>query len=321
MISSLVFLAISPSANVTQLAKDQAALARVRDLGVLRCTRTTLLRKGSSPGIACRLALLTANAPKSAGLSPRHPDYVKQAKVRASYLQEAMTLTGDLRKKLAGAKGRVAPWKIKWALHAVGKACELPNAFAMESRLAPKEAGAVRDWSVKGIGGRPVRKLNCGCLENLAAIASLDGADQATVKQIRASVSTSGCQVRRFQTSRETEYILPSRSLARGQRQAVRKAQKKLDAIKPQRNAAILRVLERHRSEITDCVAEAKKRGGDRKRRRKSFTRCICPSATRRRFPPGPKTTVSEEGRKGAMVLSLTIGKRGRVKACEAAVK
>jgi len=321
MMTALVLMATAPSANVASLAKDRAALQRVQDFGVLRCTKTTLLRKSSSPGIACRLALLTANAPKTAGLSPRHAKYAKQAAVRAGYLKEAMDLTGALHKKLASAKGRVAPWKIKWALHAVGKACELPETFAMESRLAPKSAASVRDWTVKGIGGTPVRKLSCGCLNNLNAIARLPGADAATAKAVRSTIAGSGCQVRRLQTNRQTEYILPSRSLKRGQRQAVQSAKKKLASHKPKRNAAISRVLKRHRPEITACVAEAKKRGGDRLRRKKSFKRCICPSANRWRFPPGPATTVTEDGKRGAMVLSLRIGKGGRVKACEAAVK
>lgn len=321
MMTTLVFLAITPSANVATLAKDRAAMARVRDFGVLRCNQVTLLRKGSSPGIACRIALLAANAPKSAGLSPRKSQYAKQAKERAGYLQEALSLTNDLRKKLTNAKGRVAPWKLKWAMHAVQKTCELPDAFAAESRLAPKGATAVRNWSVRGVGGKPLRKMTCNCLSNLAAIARIPGAPAKAAKSAQSAVSTSGCQVRRFQTSRETEYILPSRSLARGQRQAVRTVQKKLDSIKPQRDKAIKRVLNRHRNEIIDCVAEAKKRGGDRARRKKSFARCICPSANRWRFPPGPATTVTEDGRKGAMVLSLRIGQGGRVKTCKAAVK
>ncbi|MBF94784.1 MAG: hypothetical protein CMH58_06440 [Myxococcales bacterium] len=321
MMTTIIFLAINPGGNVATLANDRAALSRIDDFGVLRCNKVTLLRKGSSPGIACRIALLAANAPKSAGLSPRHNDYAKQAQTRAGYLQEAVKLTGDLREKLASAKGRVSPWKIKWALHAVQKTCDLPETFAMESRLAPKGATAVRNWSVSGVGGKPLRKLTCSCLSNLTAIAQLKGANAKSVKSVRSAVNASGCQVRRMQTSRETEYILPSRSLAKGQRQAVRKAQKKLDSIKPQRDKAIQRVLNRHRNEITDCVAEAKKRGGNRARRMKSFTRCICPSANRWRFPPGAATTVTEEGRKGAMVLSLSIGKGGRVKACNAAVK
>lgn len=321
MISALVFMAITPSANVSSLTKNSAAMSRVRDLGVLRCNRSTLLRKGSSPGISCRIALLAANAPKTAGVSPRNPSYAKQAAERVSYLREALKTAGELRRKLTGAKDPVPAWKLKWALHATSKACELPEAFAMESRIAPKQAQSVRDWAVKGIGGVPIRKLTCDCLNNLNAIAQLLPKDDARRKEATRGLRRSGCRVQRFQTNRETEYILPTRNLAKGQRDAVKTAKKKLDSNRPKRMVSARRVLKRYRKEITGCAAEAKRRGGDLAKRRKSMQRCICPSANRWRFPPGPVVTVAEDGPRGAMVLSLTIGKAGRVKACQAIIK
>ena len=66
-----------------------------------------------------------------------------------------------------------------------------------------------------------------------------------------------------------------------------------------------MNVIKRHRGEINNCAAEARKLGGNRVTRAKRMKRCICPTARGWRFAPGKPMTVEEKAAKGTAILSL----------------
>ena len=316
----LTLSAVSPADSVTTLAKDRRAMRQLRTFpGIKTCNKTWVLKRTNSEGDLCRMALLASTAKDGRNIRKSSKDYEMTTVRRAAYLVEAISYAEKAAAKLT--KGKVAKqWKLLKATRAISEVCPIIDDLIQEAAMAPLSAVKARGLSSALKQGVTARQATCRCMNALRTVSQPLKSKQKFVLRAREQVGMSGCIAQRLEVARATQYVAPKRSRFSKAGRAQRVAENKRLAA-PSRQEAAMNVIERNRSEINSCAAEARKLGGNRSMRAKRMKRCICPSAKGWRFAPGKPMTLEEEASKGTLILRLETGRRGRVKKCGVVVK
>lgn len=316
----LVLGAMSPSKSIQGLAKDRRAMKQLRTFpGIKSCNKSWVLRRSNSEGDLCRMALLASTAKDGRNVRKSAKKYENMTVKRAKYLVEAIEHAERAAKKLT--KGKVAKqWKLLKATRAISAVCPIIDDLKQEVAMAPLSARKARGLSSSLKPGVTARQATCRCISALRTVVTPLRSKKPFVVKARDQISMSGCVAQRLEVARATQYVAPKRSRFSDEGRAQRVADKKRIAA-PDRRAAAMNLIERHRSEINACAAEARKLGGNRGKRAKRMSRCICSTARGWRFAPGKPMTLEERATSGTLVLRLKTGARGRVKACGVIVK
>ena len=316
----LILGASSPSDSIKTLAKDRRAMKQLKTFpGIRSCNKTWVLKRTNSEGELCRMALLASTAKDSRNIRKSSKKYEPLTIQRAAYLVEAIEYAERAATKLT--KGKIAKqWKLLKATRAISEVCPIVDDLKQEAAMAPLTAVKARGLSSALKPGVTARQATCRCMNALRKVSQPLKSKKSFVIKARDQVSMSGCIAQRLEVARATQYVAPKRSRFSDEGRAKDVSDKKRLAA-PSRQEAAMNVIKRHRSEINNCAAEARKLGGNRVTRAKRMKRCICPTAKGWRFAPGKPMTVEEKASKGTLILSLKTGVRGRVKKCGVVVK
>ncbi len=258
--------ALSPSDSLKTLTKDRHAMRQLKTFqGSKICNRSWVLKRTNSQGELCRMALLASAAADGRNLRKSSASYEALAVRRGAYLVEALGHAETAAKKLTAGK-KLNNWKLLKATTTIANVCPIIDTLSQEAAMAPLSAPKARSLSSKLTPTVTTRQATCRCINALRRVSSRVKSNKPAVLEARKAVRLSGCVAQRLEVAKTTQYVAPKRSRFSKDGRADRVADKKRIAA-PSRESAAMNIIERHRSEIDACAAEARKLGGNRAKR------------------------------------------------------